>query len=173
MSLQENALEIKGSNAQDQYLLFLVGGVLYGIEALKAQEIVEYSDITKVPMMHSFVKGVTNIRGNIVPVIDLLDRFKLGQTKIADKTSIVVVNYKKDEELMPIGIIIDEVYEVDSIDVSNLKKAPEFGSKIDSKYILHMGKYEKKYIAILNTNTILNVNELSELAIKREKYARV
>jgi len=165
MSAKENELELEGSSAQDQYLLFLVGGVLYGVEALKAQEIVEYSSITKVPMMESFVKGVTNIRGNIVPVIDLLDRFKLGQTNIADKTSIVVINYKKDEELMLIGIIIDEVYEVDSIDASNLKKAPEFGSKIDSKYILHMGKYEKEYIAILNTNTILNVNELSQLAI--------
>jgi len=165
MNTKRNALELESSNAQDQYLLFLVGGVLYGIEALKAQEIVEYNSITKVPMMNSFVKGVTNIRGNIVPVIDLLDRFQLGQTDIADKTSIVVVNYKKDDDIMPIGIIIDEVYEVDSIDDKNLKKAPEFGSKINAKYILHMGKYEKEYIAILNTDTILNVDELSQLAI--------
>jgi len=165
MTINENELELEYSNAKDQYLLFLVGGVLYGVEALKAQEIVEYSNITKVPMMNSFVKGVTNIRGNIVPVIDLLDRFKLGKTVIADKTSIVVINYKKEDEITSIGIIIDEVYEVDNIEVANLKKAPEFGSKIDSKYILHMGKYEKKYIAILNTNTILNLNELSDLAV--------
>jgi len=165
MRADENDLELDSSSAQDQYLLFLVGGVLYGVEALKAQEIVEYSSITKVPMMNSFVKGVTNIRGNIVPVIDLLDRFKLGETKIADKTSIVVINYTKDDEIMPIGIIIDEVYEVDSIEQNNLKKAPEFGSKIDAKYILHMGKYDKEYIAILNTNTILNVDELSQLAL--------
>jgi len=164
MNLQENELELESSDTQNQFLLFLVGGVLYGIEALKAQEIVEYSDVTKVPMMNSFVKGVTNIRGNIVPVIDLLNRFNLGETKIADKTSIVVVNYNKGSDVFPIGIIIDEVYEVDSIDNNDLKKAPEFGSKIDSKYILHMGKYEKEYIAILNTNTILNVNELSQLA---------
>jgi len=163
MSVKTDELELQNSNAQDQYLLFLVGGVLYGIEALKAQEIVEYHSLTKVPMMQSFVKGVTNIRGNIVPVIDLLDRFKLGQTVVADKTSIVVINYKKDEEIMPIGIIIDEVYEVDSIEQNNLKKAPEFGSKIDSKYILHMGKYGKEYIAILNTQSILNISELSKL----------
>ena len=163
MSKKENELE--SSSIQEQYLLFLVGGVLYGVEALKAQEIVEYSSITKVPTMNSFVKGVTNIRGNIVPVIDLLDRFKLGQTTIADKTSIVVINYEKDEAVMSIGIIIDEVYEVDSIDVSNLTKAPEFGSKIDAKYILHMGKYNKEYIAILNTKTILSIGELSQLAL--------
>jgi len=165
MSEKKIELTLEDSNAQDQYLLFLVGGVLYGIEALKAQEIVEYNSITKVPMMNSFVKGVTNIRGNIVPVIDLLDRFQLGVTDIADKTSIVVINYQKDGEITPIGIIIDEVYEVDSIEASNLKKAPEFGSKINAKYILQMGKYEKDYIAILNTNTILNVAELSKLAI--------
>jgi len=165
MSTKENELEFEGSSTQEQYLLFLVGGVLYGIESLKAKEIVEYSSITKVPTMNSFVKGVTNIRGNIVPVIDLLDRFGLGKSAIADKTSIVVVNYEKDEAMMSIGIIIDEVYEVDNIDVADLTKAPEFGSKIDAKYILHMGKYNKEYIAILNTKTILNIGELSQLAL--------
>ncbi len=165
MSTKENELESEGSSTQEQYLLFLVGGVLYGVEALKAQEIVEYSSITKVPTLNSFVKGVTNIRGNIVPVIDLLDRFELGKSVIADKTSIVVINYENDEAMMSIGIIIDEVYEVDSIDVSDLTKAPEFGSKIDAKYILHMGKYNKEYIAILNTKTILNIGELSQLAL--------
>jgi len=162
---KENELEPTNSNTQGQYLLFLVGGVLYGIEALKAQEIVEYSDVTKVPMMNSYVKGVTNIRGNIVPVVDLLDRFQLGQTNIGDKTSIVVINYTKNDELMQIGIIIDEVYEVDRIKSSDLKKAPEFGSKIDSKFILHMVKYEKEYISILNTDTILNVDELAQLTV--------
>jgi len=165
--VEESELGLDSSSAENQYLLFLVGGVLYSIEALKAQEIVEYSGITKVPMMHPFVKGVTNIRGNIVPVIDLLDRFGLGQTNIGDKTSIVVINYKHDEDTagVSIGIIIDEVYEVDSIDASDLTKAPEFGSKIDAKYILHMGKYNKEYIAILNTKTILDVGELSQLAL--------
>lgn len=164
MSRENSELESEISDDKNQYLLFLVGGVLYGIEALKAQEIVEYSNITKVPTMKSFVKGVTNIRGNIVPVIDLLDRFGLGQTSIADKTSIIVVTYEKDESVVSIGVIIDEVYEVDSIDVADLTKAPEFGSKIDAKYILHMGKYNKEYISILNTKTILNIGELSQLA---------
>lgn len=151
------------STAEDQYLLFLAGGELYAIEALKAQEIVEYISVTKVPMMHSFVKGVTNIRGNIVPVIDLTDRFGLGVTKIGDKTSIVVVNYTKDDETTQIGVMIDEVYEVDRILSTDLRKTPEFGSKVNSRYILNMGKYENRYIPILNTNTILSVDELSKL----------
>ena len=164
MKREENEVKTKEST-QGQYLLFLVGGVLYAVEALQAQEIVEYSGITKVPKMSSYVKGVTNIRGDIVPVIDLLDRFDLGQTTIGDKTSIVVVNHKRDDTVMSIGVIIDEVYEVDSIDVAHLTKAPEFGAKINAKFILHMAKYNKEYIAILNTNTILNIDELSQLVL--------
>ena len=154
----------ESSSTNEQYLLFLAGGVLYAVEALKAQEIVEYSTITKVPMMNSYVKGVTNIRGNIVPVIDLLDRFSLGQTDIGDKTSIVVTNYLLDGEETQIGFIIDEVYEVDKIATQDIRSAPEFGSKIDTKFILNMGKYNNEYIAILNTDSILNIDELSQLA---------
>lgn len=163
MKIENNDIEQSNADAQNQYLLFLVGGVLYAIESLKAQEIVEYVDVTKVPKMSSFVKGVTNIRGNIVPVIDLLDRFSLGETQIGDKTSIIVINHTNNDELMKIGIIIDEVYEVDNIDASDLKKAPEFGSKINPKFIRCMGKYESQYIAILNQNAILDINELSKL----------
>jgi len=150
-----------------QYLLFLTGDVLYAVEALKVKEIVEYSTITKIPMMNSYIKGVTNIRGDIVPVVDLLQRFNLDKTQITDKTSVVVINHIKDDKVMSIGIIIDEIYEVDEIAITDIKKAPEFGSKINTKYILNMGKYEDDYIAILNTDTILDIAEISQLK-KRE-----
>jgi len=148
---------------QDQYLLFYVGGDVYAIKALSTSEIVEYTTITKVPLMPSFVKGVTNIRGNIVPVIDLLDRFSLGQTEVQAKTSIVVINYKIENETTQLGIIIDEVYEVDDINTDQIKDAPSFGAKIDKKFISHMGKYQGDYIAILDTQAILNTTELSKL----------
>jgi len=163
MSTLDDDLNTDNDNAQNQYLFFLAGGELYAMESLKAQEIVEYISVTKVPKMQSFMKGVTNIRGNIVAVIDLIDRFGLSKTQVSDKTSIVVVNYKKNNETTQIGIMIDEVYEVDIIEKSDIKQAPEFGAKIDSKYILNMGKYENKYIPILNMNTILDVDELSTL----------
>ncbi len=156
-------LQSVNKTTKKQYLLFLSGKELYAIEALKAQEIVEYSEVTKIPMMNSFVKGVTNIRGNIVPVIDLLDRFDLGKTSIGKKTSIVVTNYMDNEDISQIGIIIDEVYEVDMISNSDLRAAAEFGSKVDAKFIQNMGKYNNEYIPILNTQTILNIDELSKL----------
>jgi len=155
--------ELHTESTQEQYLLFLAGGELYAIEALKAQEIVEYSSITKIPMMQKYVKGVTNIRGNIVPVIDLVDRFSLGETTIDKKTSVVVINYKDNEEQFQIGVIIDEVYEVDNIPHANLRAVAEFGSKVDARFIQSMGKYNNEYIPILNTQTILDIDELSKL----------
>jgi len=151
-------------NTINQFLLFLVGGDLYAIEALKTSEIVEYNQITKVPMVTSCLKGVTNIRGNIVPTIDLLDRFGLGETKVDRKTSIVVINHVHKDNMIQLGVIIDEVFEVDDIDSENIKEAPEFGSKIDKKFIQQMGKYKGEYIAVLDMKTILNIEELSTIA---------
>lgn len=161
--MSHDDVDTKVTVGQDQYLLFYVGGDIYAIKALSTNEIVEYSTVTKVPLMPSFVKGVTNIRGNIVPVIDLLDRFKLGKTEIGHKTSIVVVNYVADDMVTQIGIIIDEVYEVDDIYSNQIKDAPGFGAKIDRKFIANMGKYQGDYIAILDTQAILSVAELSKL----------
>ena len=156
-------LETTNQIGQDQYFLFYTGGDIYAIKALSISEIVEYSMITKVPLMSSFVKGVTNIRGNIVPVIDLLDRFGLGKTEICPKTSIVVVNYKgNNDNTTQLGIIIDEIYEVDDIDYELIKDVPPFGSKIDKKFISHMGKYQGDYIAILDTQSIFNMVEISK-----------
>ena len=154
----------ENSIAQNQYLLFYLKGEIYAIKALSTSEIVEYSYITKVPKMHSYVKGVTNIRGNIVPVVDLLDRFGLGISEIGPKSSIVVINYQSEDYVNQLGVIIDEVYEVDDIESSNIQSAPEFGSQIDRRFIASMGKYRGEYIAILNTQTILNAKDLSALS---------
>jgi len=163
--VSSDVLSENGDNsAKNQYLLFYLNKEIYAIKALSTSEIVEYSHITKVPKMHSFVRGVTNIRGNIVPVIDLLDRFGLGVSQIGPKSSIVVINYQSENSLNQLGVIIDEVYEVDDIQTSNVQSAPEFGSQIERKFIASMGKYRGEYIAILNTQTILNAKELATLS---------
>ena len=102
-----------------QYFLFISNNDIYAVEALDVIEIVEYQNITKVPMMSNFVKGVTNIRGNIIAVVDLLQRFNLEETKILDKTSLVILRKKHLDKELQIAIIIDEVYEVDNINDGN------------------------------------------------------
>lgn len=150
------------TDAHVQYLLFYLKGEIYAIEALLTSEIVEYSHIAKVPTMASYIKGVTNIRGNIVAVIDIADRFKFGESIIGQKTSIVVLHYSGEDKISEIGIIIDEVYEVEDIPLSDIKDVPEFGTKINKRFISKMAKYRGEYIPILNTQAILNTKELSQ-----------
>ena len=104
-----------------QYFFFKSGGDIYAIDAHDVSEMVEYQALTKVPMMPPYIKGVTNIRGEIIAVVDLLERFELSQTTIGKKTSLVIVN--------KIALIIDEIHEVDTIAEENIKETLDFGFK--------------------------------------------
>jgi len=145
-----------------QYFLFISGGDIYAMDALLVAEIVEYQNITKVPMMQSCIKGVTNIRGNITTVVDLLDRFKLGQTQLTPRTSLAIIKKNHFDKIVDIAIIIDEVYEVDYISDDSLQVSPDFGTKINKSFIKNIGRYNEKDIAILNTDLILNISDLAK-----------
>jgi len=138
-----------------QYFFFKLGGDIYALEAQSVNEMLEYQPLTKVPMVPSYVKGVTNIRGNITTVIDLLERFELGEITIGKKTSLVIVN--------SIALIIDEVHEVNAIAEENIKASLDFGFKIKQRFIKNMARYNDEYIAILNCDEILNINEISKV----------
>jgi len=157
----------------DQYLFFIVGDDLYGISSNAVVEMVEYQGLTKVPMMKPYVKGVTNIRGNIISVIDLQGRFGFGDSEISERTSLVIVKKKlmrtasdeeeghESEEMM--AIVVDKVYEVGYISDKDIKTTPAFGTKIPVKYIKDMAMYKNEYIALLNIDTILDYSEISQL----------
>jgi len=138
-----------------QYFFFKSGGDIYALEAEIVTEMVEYQSLTKVPLMPPYIKGVTNIRGSIITVVDLLQRFELGETNIGKKTSLVLIKN--------IALIIDEVHEVDSISDGDIKDSLDFGFKIKQKFIKNMAKYNDEYIAILNCEEILNLKEISKL----------
>jgi purine-binding chemotaxis protein CheW len=141
-----------------QYFFFKSGGDIYAIDAHDVSEMVEYQTLTKIPMMSSYIKGVTNIRGEIIAVVDLLERFELGQTIIGKKTSLVIVN--------KIALIIDEVHEVDTIAEEDIKATLDFGFKIEQRFIKNMARYNDDYIAILNCDEILNIAEISKIKDK-------
>ncbi|MDF1884059.1 purine-binding chemotaxis protein CheW [Sulfurimonas sp. SAG-AH-194-C21] len=151
----EDELDLFVIGDAQQYLFFKAGGDIYAFDVADVSEMIEYQTLTKVPMMAPFVKGVTNIRGSIVPVIDLLERFSLGQTTIGDKTSLIIVDN--------MALIIDEVHDVSSIVEEDIKESLEFGFKIAQHFIKNMAKYNDSYIAILNAQEILNIDELSIL----------
>jgi len=151
--------------SSQQYFLFISNNDIYAIETCNVVEIVEYQQITKVPMLRSFVKGVTNIRGNIIAVIDLLERFGFEESKISEKTSLVILKIFYNEEEMHLAVIIDEVYEVDNIKNENIEVTPDFGIKIQQRFVKNMLQYNKEYIPILDINTVLSIDDL---AIKAE-----
>ena len=163
MMLEEQSMddELLIDNDANQYLFFKAAGDIYAIDADKVSEMVEYQALTKVPMMPSYVKGVTNIRGEIITVIDLLGRFSLAETEITKKSSLIIIN--------KIALLIDEVHEVESIREEDIKAPLEFGFKIEQRFIKNMARYGEEYIAILNCNEVLKSSELSIIEDKHGK----
>jgi len=145
------------SNEVEQYFFFKLGEDIYAIEASSVSEMVKYQAFTKVPMMSPYIKGVTNIRGNIITVIDLLQRLGLGEANVKKKTSLVIID--------KIALIIDEVHEVNTIDPQNIKSTLDFGFKIEPRFVRNMAKYNDSYIAILNFDEILNISEISKVEV--------
>ncbi|MES2207992.1 MAG: chemotaxis protein CheW [Pseudomonadota bacterium] len=146
-----------------QYLTFMLGGEIFAIGILAIKEIIEYSGVTVVPMMPNCVKGVINLRGAVVPVMDLLARFNKGITEVGRRTCIVIVEIDTDGERQDIGVMVDAVNEVLEIPVEDIEPAPNFGTKIRADFIEGMGKVEGHFVILLNVSHVLSTEEAKEL----------
>ncbi|TPQ24578.1 chemotaxis protein CheW [Methylomonas sp. EFPC3] len=150
-----------------QYLTFVLGGEVYALGILNIKEIIDYGQLTEVPMMPSFVRGVINLRGSVVPVIDLLARFGKGATQIAKRTGIVIVETatsdQEDEHSQDIGIIVDAVNEVVDIGNQDIEPPPSFGAGIRPDFINGMAKCDSSFVILLNVNKVLSVDEMAAL----------
>jgi purine-binding chemotaxis protein CheW len=151
-----------------QYLTFLLNGETYAIGILNIKEIIAYDHLTEVPMMPNFIRGVINLRGRVVPVIDLASRFGQGSTSLAKRTSIVIVetlDFADDAagKVTDIGIIVDAVNEVVDIDGDMIEPPPTFGSAIRPEFIIGMAKQQGRFIVILAVETVLAVHEMAAL----------
>lgn len=152
-----------------QYLAFMLGGELYAVEILRIKEIIEYGALTTVPMMPSFVRGVINLRGSVLPVIDLQARFGREPTRVAKRTCIVIVEIRCEADDAPgaaqtIGVMVDAVNEVVEIEASQIEPPPSFGVKIRPEFIAGMGKLGKQFIILLDLDKVLSVDEMASLA---------
>ena len=152
-----------GSELQ-QFLTFLLGGEMYAVGILNVKEIIEYGQLTEIPMMPSFIRGVINLRGSVVPVIDLASRFGGHKTEINRRTCIVIIELRNADEKQDIGVMVDAVSEVLEIAHSEIEPAPAFGAKIRADFIDGMGKVNGKFVIILNIQRVLSVEEMSTLA---------
>lgn len=151
------------SSEKLQYLTFLLDDELFAIGILAVKEIIEYGGLTVVPMMPSSVRGVINLRGAVVPVIDLSARFGKPSKETTKRTCIIIAEIESEGARQDIGIIVDTVNEVLDLPSSDIEPAPTFGAKIRTDFIQGMGKVEGKFIILLNINAVLATEEISAL----------
>jgi purine-binding chemotaxis protein CheW len=145
-----------------QFLTFIISGESYGIGILHIKEILEYGNVTPVPMMPNFIAGVINLRGSVVPVIDMANRFQVSPVAIDKKTSVIVVEVNDGDETLEVGIMVDRVNEVLELKTEMISPAPKFGASIRTDFIQSMGKLDnKQFIILLDVDRVLSIDEMS------------
>ena len=144
-----------------QYLTFYIGNEVFALEVLKIHEIIPYDTITHIPRMASYLKGVLNIRGKIVPIVSLNKRLELNVKMDNKKQSIIIISLPYNLEMNDVGIIVSKVDQVFTVDKENIESSPIFGSKIKKEFIKNIVKFNETFISILDIDEILNLDDLS------------
>lgn len=153
---------------QQQYLTFMLAGEVFAIGILSIKEIIEYGQMTEVPRMPESIRGVINLRGAVVPVIDLAARFGKKPSNVSRRTCIVIIEIEHGDEHQVVGVMVDAVNEVLDIPAEQIEPAPSFGAKIRADFIRGMGKVDGRFVIILNVDYVLSLDEMAELAAGAE-----
>lgn len=159
----DNASAVNNTDNKNtkQYLSFQIAGERYGVDILHVKEILQFDNITPVPMMPESIAGVINLRGNIVSVVDLAARFNHQLSRKTARTCIVIVELALEHESFDIGIMVDLVNEVLEIQQENLEPGPNFGSRIRADFIESIGRIDDEFIILLKMEQVLSIDELS------------
>jgi purine-binding chemotaxis protein CheW len=153
------------NNKGGKYLTFALGREEYGLEILKVREIIGYMDITAVPRTPAYVKGVINLRGQVISVVDLRAKFAMEAAAKTEETCIIVVEIRgQGGRKLSTGIIVDRVSEVLNIAGENIEEAPTFGTAVDTAFILGMGKIGQSVKILLDIDKVLSSEETARLA---------
>jgi purine-binding chemotaxis protein CheW len=148
----------------DKYLTFkLAGGEEYGLDILKVQEIIGIMPITSVPRTPKFVRGVINLRGRVIPVVDLRVKFDVAAPEDDERTCIVVVQVAGKSGVAVMGVVVDEVSEVVDIAAEQIEETPEFGSDIETEFVLGIGKVGSRVVMLLDIDKVLSPSEVKAL----------
>ena len=146
-----------------QFLTFTLGAEIFAIPIENIREIIEFSGLTEIPMMPNFLRGVINLRGAVVPVIDLASRFGRQHTNISRRTCIVILEVSQEDTVLALGVMVDAVNEVLTIEPSQIEPAPNFGARIRADFIDGMISLGERFVIALNIQRVLAVDEMSAL----------
>jgi purine-binding chemotaxis protein CheW len=150
-----------GARGESKFLTFSLAGEEYGIGILKVKEIIGMMSITQVPQAPEFVKGVINLRGKVIPVVDLRLRFGMESAAYSERTCIIVVETTGDTGPVPVGIVVDSVSEVLNIRTADIENTPSFGVKLNTDFILGMAKKEGGVKILLDIDKVLTSFRIS------------
>lgn len=146
-----------------KFLTFLLGSEEYGIPIQKIKEIIGIMDITNIPRSPVFIKGVINLRGKIIPVLDLRLKFELGEKEYNQRTCIIVVELNFADSTRLMGIVVDTVSEVVNIQKSEVELPPQYGCLVDTTFLTGMGKVKGKVVLLLDIDQVLSSEEKVQL----------
>lgn len=151
-----------------RYLSFLLGGELFAIDIVRVREIIEYSPPTIVPLMPPTLRGVINVRGSVVPVVDLALRFGWKPQALGRRTSIIIVEILHSGDRHVLGLVVDRVNAVTEIKDEDIDAPPAFGARLDADFISGMARCDGRFIIVLNIERALSVTEMAVIASAAE-----
>ncbi len=156
-------LEAAGNGVR-QYLTFILGHETFAIDISGIREIIEYAGMTSVPLMPAFLRGVLNLRGAVVPVVDISIRFGREETPIAAQTCVVILEVAHEEETQYVGVLVDSVSEVVEIAADDIEPPPTFGSMLRPEFIQGMGKVNGQFVVLLDVDYVLSIEEMTQIS---------
>jgi purine-binding chemotaxis protein CheW len=172
VKVSETMAAAKAGQEVQQYLTFMLGGEVFAIGILHIKEIIEYGQLTSVPMMPAFIRGVINLRGAVVPVVDLASRFGGKPGVVTRRSCIVILEMEVGDETQVIGVVVDAVNEVLEIAGADIEPPPSFGARIRTDFIAGMGKVGDRFVILLNADRVLSVDEMATLSVVTETPAQ-
>lgn len=147
-----------------QYLTFHVAGASYAMGIGVIKEIIEYGHITTIPLMPASIRGVINLRGSVVPVIDLAARLGFERTQVSRRTCVVIVEMPHEDQVLELGVVVDGVNEVLELGTADLEPAPSFGANVRADFIQAMARIRGQFVIVMRLEQVLSIEEVSNLA---------
>jgi purine-binding chemotaxis protein CheW len=152
-----------------QYLTFKLEEEVFALDIGKVREVLDFTSITKVPRTPEFMRGVINLRGSVVPVVDLRLKFGMSKTEKTVNTCIIIVEVTVDEETTVLGALADSVQEVLDLEPGHIEPAPKIGTRLNTEFIKGMGKRDNRFIIILDIDKIFSTDELALVQATQEQ----
>jgi len=144
-----------------QYLTFILDEEVFALDITTVREVLDFTKITKVPQTPDFMMGVINLRGSVMPVVDMRLKFGLSKTELTVNTCIIIVEIELDGEITLLGALVDSVQEVIELDPEHIEPPPRIGTRLNTKFIKGMGKQDDRFLIIVEIDRVFSVEELA------------